>query len=1077
MKKFLFVGVGGSGNKTLRFLKRSVARRLEELGYAGPMPRAYQFVSIDLDEQDSDLEAPLLDREEFVRLAARNVTYTEYDRELAMSEVAVAQREFATWRPDPSVAPPYPYLGAGQYRAVGRAVALASLPTIIEAMSQRLKALEDLGVGIELAEVASTIGQVAEPTNPVGIFVVASLAGGTGAAAFIDVCDVIKASREDGTGQVNAVLFAPEVFESLSPDRRRGTQPNALAGISELTNAMLEKTGEFPAPHVTAAGGGVPGDRGPAFAFVVGASNGHVRFTSQVDAYAAVAGSLATMVVTSSTQATFDKYVLANDPLSAGLPVRPVLLRNSYPKPMMALGFAQLSLGRHRFQEYAGERIARGCVEHLLMAHHDDAVRAGTKTAKARLQEVVDDVLVRRFMTACGLNELSPENNQVIDAIQQPKEFQRQAKALAKDVFDSAKGTARRSGPEWVKRIVTQLDGKERPFVRDRQAAMATAQAAWLRTVQGQIVDATNDLVAARGLAVTVQALREVNSLLDHAAAELGDELSTESRSHREAMGNLTLEAGGLLEAIDIEHGQLKRLIGQHLRRHIESADNATARELAAEAIERVKQNFLRPLLRELDGHLEALQDEIGSGAIADWATHSSVPARLAAAPYEVFPEPTETYPDLFEKVLRSTVGGEGSPDHQVVGAALRHDGGVVDFTPWIGDAVAGQQPQPASFRVQLDTASQLRRASDWMADDPTSGIGAYLRQTLGDFLDDPAANAAERKRRVADFGRCLTQVLERARPLANVDETYYKRIHGADPSPPLLLISPIPFGPGHPARDAARKALIHAGVKPDDADALFRVGPVRSIDVSSFQSPSLHPMVFGSVVTPIKRAFDAAAGDSQRSQDFWRHRRARVLAESIPLDREGIDGLVRGWLVAGMLGLLEVRPGASTILERGGGQVAVCQQRLARVSDESHELASVLESLQIALADFVTGGNSALQGYERLLELGGGRDAVLPPELQEWIEGGEAVLGPGAVVDGSDEASRREAAMADLDRTLTTMDRIQEEFDLPEHFVRPDLRFDTAVLVNRAATQLRSVIAEHAQLRKGGRSRGSRGF
>ena len=52
MRKFLFVGVGGSGGKTLRFIKSVLRSRLAEAGYTGPLPDAWQFVQIDLPPGD-----------------------------------------------------------------------------------------------------------------------------------------------------------------------------------------------------------------------------------------------------------------------------------------------------------------------------------------------------------------------------------------------------------------------------------------------------------------------------------------------------------------------------------------------------------------------------------------------------------------------------------------------------------------------------------------------------------------------------------------------------------------------------------------------------------------------------------------------------------------------------------------------------------------------------------------------------------------------------------------------------------------------------------------------------------------
>ena len=47
-KKYVFLGLGGSGGKTLRFLKHELRKWLDENGAADkPMPAGWQFLHID----------------------------------------------------------------------------------------------------------------------------------------------------------------------------------------------------------------------------------------------------------------------------------------------------------------------------------------------------------------------------------------------------------------------------------------------------------------------------------------------------------------------------------------------------------------------------------------------------------------------------------------------------------------------------------------------------------------------------------------------------------------------------------------------------------------------------------------------------------------------------------------------------------------------------------------------------------------------------------------------------------------------------------------------------------------------
>ncbi|MYE66812.1 MAG: hypothetical protein F4236_01070, partial [Acidimicrobiia bacterium] len=46
--KFLFIGLGGSGGKTLRFLKDQIRRWMREHGIEGDIPAGWQFLHIDV---------------------------------------------------------------------------------------------------------------------------------------------------------------------------------------------------------------------------------------------------------------------------------------------------------------------------------------------------------------------------------------------------------------------------------------------------------------------------------------------------------------------------------------------------------------------------------------------------------------------------------------------------------------------------------------------------------------------------------------------------------------------------------------------------------------------------------------------------------------------------------------------------------------------------------------------------------------------------------------------------------------------------------------------------------------------
>jgi hypothetical protein len=57
MRSFLVIGLGGSGGKTIRYLKQSLNEWLNEIGWASGLPQGWQFLHIDT---PSTQEAPIL---------------------------------------------------------------------------------------------------------------------------------------------------------------------------------------------------------------------------------------------------------------------------------------------------------------------------------------------------------------------------------------------------------------------------------------------------------------------------------------------------------------------------------------------------------------------------------------------------------------------------------------------------------------------------------------------------------------------------------------------------------------------------------------------------------------------------------------------------------------------------------------------------------------------------------------------------------------------------------------------------------------------------------------------------------
>src|SRR4051794_38786926 len=137
LRPFLMIGVGGSGGKTLRVVRDELLRRMEQLGWEGDLPAAWQLLHLDVptqaDGSDPDLPAQLPPGD-YRGLVKTGLTYRHIDAALAGTGRTPAGDAMGTWRPDPDKVNIPASKGAGQYRALGRVITLASLQEVRDAV-------------------------------------------------------------------------------------------------------------------------------------------------------------------------------------------------------------------------------------------------------------------------------------------------------------------------------------------------------------------------------------------------------------------------------------------------------------------------------------------------------------------------------------------------------------------------------------------------------------------------------------------------------------------------------------------------------------------------------------------------------------------------------------------------------------------------------------------------------------------------------------------------------------------------------------------------------------------------------
>src|SRR4051794_33489655 len=103
LQKFLLIGVGGAGGKTLRYTWRELDPRLTAMGWDEGVPGAWRFLHIDVpqnpDVVEEDVPARMGSSASYLGLAEQPRDYASYDNDLARHPELLDA--IAGWRPDP----------------------------------------------------------------------------------------------------------------------------------------------------------------------------------------------------------------------------------------------------------------------------------------------------------------------------------------------------------------------------------------------------------------------------------------------------------------------------------------------------------------------------------------------------------------------------------------------------------------------------------------------------------------------------------------------------------------------------------------------------------------------------------------------------------------------------------------------------------------------------------------------------------------------------------------------------------------------------------------------------------------
>lgn len=1076
LRPFLIVGVGGSGGKTLRAVRQSLLLKLQQEGWSEGWPEAWQFLHIDSPLVPDGLEfpAPLLPRQDYLSIVPSGVGYKEVYDSIAKRADAKYKRDIEKPLPSPNEVMVPIALGAGAYRAIGRTIAAAALSDIHSKAKAALTRMQTNTSSAQLSALTKHLGiEVAGKPTPT-VILVSSIAGGSGAGMFIDVAEAVK-SAVGGlpwADQMFSVLYAPDVFAEIG--NMGAIAPNALGAIAETMSGYWNNNPDEATVALYKSAGVQVGNSplyrvGPAFNYVVGRKNGSVDFGSQSGVYKAVSASIATWMTDDKIQDSLSAYAVANFAAKA-IPL-PDLTGFKRPAqdtpPFSSLGFARVSLGLERFFEYSSERLAKSTLETILAKHLEQDPLLEEKTEE-QWREYYAGLSEGRFLADSGLNEVSSENNQVVDAIE-PDSRELQVK-LTHAITSAASQGIPKAGHDfntWVGRICNAYELNLQGLLDELTNLRNTKARDWVRIIPDQLLLLVSRTIAQQGLPVTVELLKRTVEQCKKAEQELLAERTqhlTDAASVQ-VLVSQALAPAATMTAIPAANPAVAAANHQAVMAFYWRAQ-ADLKQTGADLLADLTKFFLEPLHLELAGAIATLRDRVNDPKLFDgrenpyssWPNfkQAAVPNRFDPAPNERLLVPTSEYASEFDRLITQTVADPALDakraviDEMVMGSygiealkSLKQDKQWKMITVdqiWIPQNRAYQvreaAPQQARFSLLTDHVEYTNRAKLWLQI-PGRSFNAYLDQTMATFLTG-GGNNAEQSKRQATFLKEFEAAVSSAEPLVEINQALLGEVHTSIAGERSVVFSSIPVGTKDPLFEPLKDILVKHDFWTNASEGWFKgaqgAGSKREIDIFTQTGFPLQPVVMGSVMDPISKQWNKDSGQKISRTSFMKWRRGRSLNEAIPAHPEVWLKMLQGWYVMRLLNMFEMEPKDAAFEEKGpklniwidpGTQMTnfpypLYYPGIAPVSDLP---GIVIESLVIAMANcYEVGSLKPLQPYQRLLKLGS-----LDGELKEWIANGKSTQ-PGAPRPLADRAGTPE--MSFEERQARCIDFLQKELD-----------------------------------------------
>jgi hypothetical protein len=928
LSKFLLIGVGGSGGKTLRALRSNLELKLNQANWTDGLPMGWQLLHIDspVKQDGTGFPAPMLPSSDYQALSRSGLKYGEA---YTNSFSNVEERDLADYKrflPDEKFVNVDPTAGAGQFRGVGRVLALAAHSQIKTALRRKLDLLLRAEADPELKKLARQLGLDDQIAPSPTIIVISSIAGGSGAGQFLEISEMIKGLEpsQNWVHEIFNMLYAPDVFTEVDPELLAG---NALFSMGEIMSGLWTSPAAGTIRMTKKMGTNVPYQdsdykTGAKYNFMIGKGG----FAQQQDVYLAVASSLTTWMTDQEVNDKITAFTRGNyqaSTLAANLPDHSGLKEdNKDATPFMALGFGRVGLGKERFVAYSAQRLARSAIDRMLYAHTLEDPKFSKKTEDEWITFFAEKNLFD-FMDSVKLNEETEAHNDIIDAIRPNRdtfyaELKAQVLAVASQTLNPRSNA--QSLVEWDDSLRAGFNNYIEQFMDSEAKERNAIMRPWVKQKKVDLLTETSRYVAQHGIKVTREILYLLSIKLTGVADELSAEAQVSLKYSKDLSSYIRGELGKFPEKNQNEIPAGHEVIDAALREVAFSfyyRAEASLKQIAALLVADMAKNFIDPLREDLLGIHRSLAGEKTKQEFANWSTEESpsVPRQFEPSKNEKLLIETADYPDKFAELVNNSVNSDRRANAMRVVVNEVIMGGLAipdldrrnywefittmtDWVPSVREARedSQQNAQSAKFDVSINPVDYLERAQRWMKRIGTPFAG-FLNESLSSYLTNERDKSILKERQ-DKFLLKLEEAITDGAPLVNINQGLLSRIHDGRPKIDVV-ISTIPMDATNPIFSKVEEILKEKGLTGAVGGKTFDPQSAnQSIDFFSVHQ-GMQPMVLDSIIGPISKYWNEHNGLPSTRQSLMQHRRPRYLYESIPAGDKPKQDILKGYFVA----------------------------------------------------------------------------------------------------------------------------------------------------------------------------------